>query len=497
MHREANIRDQAAPDQQEIKLPISITRKITVLLLCAGFSVFTALFFNHNFRSAYGGTARPDFAAIYYGARCIIHHQDPYHPNTFKKVFQAEGGRFSSDKIGSWVGPIAVAVEINLPTTLLMVTPLAFLPYAAAQAVWLLLTVVLLVISGYLIWSAGDSTGPAISGWLVGIVLANCQEILMLGNVAGIAVSLCVLASWCFLKHRGASLAVVLFALSLVIKPHDTGFVWLYFLLAGGVMRKRAFQTLALACVIGIAAAIWIAPVSPHWLHELHANQVAGSESGSVNDPSPLGVTSGNPGAILDLQTLLSVVWREPQSYNLASYLIAGFLIAAWAWTTIRGRNTERGDWLALGSIAALSLLPVYHRPHDAKLLLLAIPACAMMWREGGMRRWLSFAFTTLGVLFTSDLFMGFLVCSLRKPPFGPPVTGEKTIAVFLLPPAALLAMGCFYLFFFIRTHRTERASVRTVGRALAVSTAAAGFCAEGVVAPSSAIAAANEIPAV
>jgi len=29
-------------------------------------------------------------------------------------------------------------------------------------------------------------------------------------------------------------------------------------------------------------------------------------------------------------------------------------------------------------------MLVTYHRPFDAKLLLLAVPACAMLWAEGG-----------------------------------------------------------------------------------------------------------------
>ena len=456
--------------------------RITVLLLCIGFSFLTALSFNHQFRSSYGGTARPDFAAIYYGSRCVVHHQDPYHPDDFLRMFRAEGGTFSTDAVGSWVGPIAVAVEINLPTTLYLVTPLALLPFTIAQAVWLLLTIVLLVTSGYLIWSVGETTGPAVSGCLIGILLANCQEILMLGNVAGIAVSLCVISTWCFLRNRYIPAAVVFFAVSLAMKPHDVGFVWLFFLLTRGEMRKRALQTLAVTAIIGVVAAIWIAPVSPHWFHELRANHMVGSELGSVNDPSPSGVTSGNPGAILDLQALFSFIWSDPHSYNLASYLVAGLLIGVWAWTTMRRRLSADEAWLALAAIAALSLLPVYHRPHDAKLLLLTIPACARLWRAGGTRRWLGFGFTSLGVLFTSDIFMGILTCLTRNPPFGPVVPGEKATAVFLLPPAVLLATGCFYLWMFVRdsSPKPMPAESRTADDASAVSSARAPVMASG-----------------
>jgi len=38
---------------------------------------------------------------------------------------------------------------------------------------------------------------------------------------------------------------------SVAIKPHDAGLVWLYFLLAGGVYRKRALQTLLVTGRLG------------------------------------------------------------------------------------------------------------------------------------------------------------------------------------------------------------------------------------------------------
>jgi len=421
--------------------------RIIVLLLCIGFSLLTAVTLSNRFRSIYGGTTHPDFGEIYNGARCALQHRDPYDPRAALQTFREEGGTFANKD--PWAAEVIIAINVNLPTSLLLIAPLAVLPFAAATAIWTALTIAALVVAAYLIWSVGDGSGPVLSGCLIGIMLANCQQMLMVGNVAGIVVSLCVVAAWCFVKNRHIPLAVVLFAVSLALKPHDSGFVWLYFLLAGGVMRKRALQTLAVTCAIGLAAVIWIAPVSPHWFHELQNNHVAVSQLGSTSDPSPSGVTSGNPGAILDLQAFLSVFIGDPHSYNLGSYLIAGPLIAAWAWIVIRRRVSGESAWLALAAIAVLSLLPVYHRPYDAKLFLLTIPACTKLWSAGGARRWLSFGFTLSGILFTSDLFMAFLVTLFRTPVLAP-VPTEKVLAVSLIPPTVLLAMGCFYLWAFI-----------------------------------------------
>ena len=60
--------------------------------------------------------------------------------------------------------------------------------------------------------------------------------------------------------------------LSLAIKPHDAGLVWLYFVLAGGAYRKRALESLAITAVIGLTAVVWVWHVAPHWMHDWSAN---------------------------------------------------------------------------------------------------------------------------------------------------------------------------------------------------------------------------------
>jgi Glycosyltransferase family 87 len=454
--------DRAGPTHRavrEIKLHKPRLRMMIITLLCIGFSFLSSILWSREFRATYGGTNRLDLGEIYYGARTAMHHQDPYNPDAVLNSFRADGGKFPSS--GAWATAIIIGVEVNLPTTLFLTVPLALLSYSVAQAVWIGLTIVLLSLAGYAIWTLADSGGRMIAGCLLCIVLTNSQQMFMVGNVAGIVVSLCILAGWCFLKDRYVPLAVVLLAVSLAFKPHDAGFVWLYFLLAGGVMRKRALQTLALTGAIGLAAAMWMHPVSPHWLQELHVNHVAVAGVGSTSDPSMAGITSGNVGAILDLQAAMSFISSNPRFYNMATYLIVGPLIAGWGWVVIRRRMTTDTALLALAAIAVLSLLPVYHRPYDAKLLLLTLPACAKLWSQGGARRWLSFGFTTAGILLTSDIVQALIVCSFVKPVMAA-LPAHKVVALSLVPPLALLAMGCFYLWAFINNNSAESESIAT-----------------------------------
>src|SRR6185437_10150260 len=146
----------------------------------------------------------------------------------------------------------------------------------------------------------------------------------------------------------------------------DAGFIWLYLLLAGRPTRKPALQALAVAAVLGICAAAWIHPVSPHWVQELHHNLAVTSAPGAVNYAGPSGASNGTAGLIIALQGAFSIIWENPRFYNFAAWLIGGFMILIWAITVLRGDATPERSRLALATIAVLTLLPVYHRPDDA-----------------------------------------------------------------------------------------------------------------------------------
>lgn len=71
-----------------------------------------------------------DFYAIYTGAQCVLHHQDPYRESEFLKVYFTGGGTLPADPAHKERVCKAVAICINLPTTI--VTPL---PMCAAGRV--------------------------------------------------------------------------------------------------------------------------------------------------------------------------------------------------------------------------------------------------------------------------------------------------------------------------------------------------------------------------
>ena len=424
-------------------------QRVLIVLLCIGASFAWSLQMIHASR---GVITTCDFGEIYYGARSVWHGSDPYSRTAVLKEFTRDGLAFPTDSFNSKVDRIVIAVGVNLPTALLLVSPLAFLPWSEAQMSWLSLTAFFIGIAAFLSWKLAEGRSPLITASLVCIVLLNCVQVLWVGNAAGIAVSLCVIAFYLFLRRRYEFAACLLLAISLAIKPHDSGFLWLFLALAGGALRKRALQTLILVGILGLIASVWVSRVSPRWAEELHQNHILVAAPGGTSDPAPTGLTAHSAVSIIDLQAVLSIFRIDPALYNLMSFAIGGGLILIWAIAVLRKKRSYDSSLLAIAAISVLTLLPVYHRSYDAKLLMLTFPACAMLWGLGGKRGWLAVAITFAAVLSTSEIpiSLWLMLCGAMHIAIGP--VADKMAAEFLLQPAPpiLLLTGCFYLWVFI-----------------------------------------------
>ena len=407
-----------------------------------------------------------DFKALYYPSRCLIQHHDPYMESEVRRIYEAEGGNRPLDSAKT--GQIATE-NVYPPSALFFMAPFAMLPWGPVHILWIALTAGSFVLASLLIWNLGANYAPIVSGVLIGFLLANSESLLITGNAAGIAISLCVVAVWCFLRERFVPVGIACLAVSLALKPHEAGLVWLYFLLAPGVFRKRALQTLAVTTAISLLAVLWVGHVAPQWMQEWHSNVAAFSVHGGVNDPGPASTGGHGLDMLVSLQTAISVLWDDPRFYNLVSYLICAPLVLAWGFITLRSRPSTRRAWLALAAITALSMLPVYHRQVDARLLLLTVPACAMLWAEGGRIGRLALAVTTAGLVLTGDIpwaiFFG-VASKLHLPATA--LTGTILMAVQMFPvPLILLAVGVFYLWIYARSGRPMALIPRSQNRDL------------------------------
>jgi hypothetical protein len=396
----------------------------------------------------YGTT---DFRAVYYGTRCLLQHRNPYKVSELEHVVRDEDGERPFETVEQHQ---AVVLYVNLPTTFLFVAPFAILPFGIAQVLWLALLAGSIILASFLIWNLSENLSPTVSVLLICIVLANSEAIFLGGNTAGLAVSLCLVAVWCFLQKRLVLAGVICMAVSLAIKPHDAGFVWLYFVLAGGVYRKRALQSLSVTIAMGLSALLWISLVAPQWMQGWRTNMSAISAHGGINDPGPASIVGFHHlDPVIDLQSVISVFRDDPRVYNSISYLVCGTLVLLWVIATLRFRFSRARALLALASIVPLTMLITYHRPWDAKLLLLTVPACAMLWAEGGLIGWLAILLTCAGIVFTGDIplaLLGGVTESLGLSTVS--LSGQILTVLSARPiPLILLLMGVFYLWIYIR----------------------------------------------
>jgi hypothetical protein len=417
---------------------------LAALLLSAAISIVWGSSTSLN---RYGTT---DFRAVYYGTRALLQHHNPYNVSELERVVRDEGGERPSETAQQHQ---AVVLYVNLPTTFLFVAPLAVLPFDIAQILWLVLLALSLILAALLIWNLSKSTSPIVSVVLICIVLANSEILFLGGNTAGMAVSLCLVATWCFFRERFVVAGVLCMALSLAIKPHDAGFVWLYFVLAGGVFRKHALHSLIVTGMMGISALLWVSMIAPNWLQDWRANMSTISGHGGINDPGPASIVGfKHLDPVIDLQSVISVFRDDPRVYNPITYIVCGSLVLVWMIASLRFRFSKDRAWLALAAIVPLTMLITYHRPWDAKLLLLTVPACSMLWSEGGLMGWFATIVTSAGIVVTGDIplaVLGSITENSRISTAG--WSGQILTVLTGRPiPLTLLAMGIFYLWAYI-----------------------------------------------
>jgi len=130
------------------------------------------------------------------------------------------------------------------------------------------------------------------------------------------------------------------------------GLVWLYFLLAGGVYRKRALQALLTAVALSLPGVLWSGIsrragyrncTSISWRFRPTAHQRPRASSMGPRACWICKRSSASSGTTRDLQSgQLSHLWAAP---------------ARMIFVTVRSRPSRARVWLALAAISALSML--------------------------------------------------------------------------------------------------------------------------------------------
>lgn len=396
-----------------------------------------------------------DFKVVYYSARTLLYHGDPYSQAAVLEVYRTEGRE----------NPAEPALDRQVktrffypPTAFIVTVPIAILGFAAGKVVWMFLCVGSLILSSFLIWDVSREFAPTAAGVLPGLLLAGSFWLFMVGNAAAIAVSLCIVATWCFYRERFAWLGVFALALSLALKPNDSGPVWLFLLLAAPRLRKRALQSLAMLVVLSLPVLVWTFAASPHWLQELRANMASFGGVGGIVDPGIAGMAAKNMDCIVQLQTAISVIFPSPTTYTFLTWAICLPLVLMWVFWVFKTGPEAKAIWLPLAVTAPLSMLPTYHFQHDAKLLLLCVPAATMLWAgRGVIGRW-ALALTAAVIFINGDIFTaGRIILTSRLVIPQPNLATRLVSVLFTRPgPLALLALSLFYLYVYWRYREAD-----------------------------------------
>lgn len=392
-----------------------------------------------------------DFKVVYYSARCLLQHGDPYSQSDVLRVHQGEGReRLNEPQIDRDVK----TRFFYPPTAFIFTIPFAFVGYTAGYVLWTIFLAGSVVLASALMCDIGADFAPRLSGALAGFALMNSFWLYMIGNSAAMAVGFCVIAVWCFYRERFVALGVLLLALSLALKPNDSGLVWLALLLLGSSYRKRALQALITLVVLSLPVLLWVYHISPHWMQELKTNMAFFSGVGSSADPAATGMAGKNMDSLVELQFVSSIFFPDPSTYNLIAYAIGFPLALAWAGLTLRTRSNRSGVLLVLAAAAPLSMLPTYHVQHDAKLILLTIPACAMLWARKGALGWAAMLITWAAFIVNGDLLTGIRILLMRGILVPQPTFSSRLVTVIFARQAPLVLLLMAFLFLWVLATR-------------------------------------------
>lgn len=393
-----------------------------------------------------------DFKLLYYSARALLRHANPYNADQVLGLYKAEAVKPATDMVQTLV----ISHPIYLPTAFTFTIPFAALPWGLAHFLWMTLIAGGLTLAAFLMWKVAALTAPVVAGALLTLLLFNCILLLFLGNAAGIAVSFCVIAAFSFVSRKFEYVGVLCLAISLMLKPHDSGLVWLYFLISGGAYRRRALQVLVVVFALSLPTIVWVTNVAPSWMHDLRANLSADSPLGNLDDPAEESRHHPNPNMVINLEAALSVFPSDPSVYKLAGYVVCGSMLILWLIATVRLRGSM--EWFALAPVVPITMLVTYHRPYDATLLMLAVPAVASLWFAGGIPGRLGAILTALGVILTGTIPLA----ALSKIPSNFHLTtgtfgANLALVLFTHPaPMILLVLGIFYLWILVKMPRGQ-----------------------------------------
>jgi len=310
-----------------------------------------------------------DFISPYVQSKALLEGLDPYSPEVLVQLWPNRGE--FKEIISKDLAEHQLIARRGFPTAypltcLLLLTPLAAMPWKAAYLVWLALTLCLVAC---LLWSLMALCDFDKNDWrayvflAVALALAPLHTALAKGSIVIPAVALCGIALLEANRSRHDFLAGILFGIAVGLKPQiGLPFVAYYF------FRQRWKPVLAACGIVAVtatAAMMRLAMSGAPWLQNYQNDNRVLFLTGALSD-----FTERNPMrfGLINLQVLFYAIGHRVRTANSFALLASAFLFALWILLLLRTKPIDA--MLPISAIAVISLFPVYHRMYDAFLLI-------------------------------------------------------------------------------------------------------------------------------
>jgi hypothetical protein len=320
-----------------------------------------------------------DLSQHYTASKLWLQGKSPSDPRNFSVLWKREAdSRLDVTDIRTHLAPPL--------GELVVLAPIAAFPWKVAKMLWLTvllgafaLTVWAMALAGGFRWREDNLRTLAFIAAC--LALAPFQTGIASGNTSILVIGLCAVAIWVARRYHDVA-AGVFFGVACGVKPQIGAFLVLYYLMRG---RWKLFAT-AVATTSGLVLIavtyLWLRGAA--WMQDYFHNAKGFVTANSIDDFS-----GANPirFTLINLQVPFFSITSRSSSANLLAFAVGGLLLCAWMYWVARvlaGRNEQGMELLPLGTIAIISLLPVYHRFYDAALLV--VPLCWCMTHIGMTR---------------------------------------------------------------------------------------------------------------
>jgi hypothetical protein len=346
-----------------------------------------------------------DFAVFYAASAAWMEGSNPYDRSIMQPLWERRGGAWDTHQdVNNDPTNRPWLAHQFIPPAVVVMAPVALLSVPVAQHAWTFALLALLLAQT---WAVIRLMGWPVWSVRAGLLLAFTLALepvhlgLAVGQPSTPVISLILIAV--YLAHIRAEVwAGLLLAIAGALKPQMAAPFALYYLCLG---RWRLGTSAAGFGALFVAIAI--VPMQLNgipWLETWQSNIKLAQSPGGMDDATPLNYARH---AMLQLPVLLHAIFDSRTVVTLLAIGITGALACMTLWLRRRVPDPAQREVLGVSLVAALTLLPVYHRFYDATLVVLPMAwAMETLWRArsgdapASASRWMARAAVLLALAF-------------------------------------------------------------------------------------------------